>query len=146
MNINCRKYDHHRNNLGFTLVEILVVMAIIAMLAALVGPKLFGKLGQSKTKAAKAQIELLGQGLDQYRLDVGYYPTTAQGLQALIVNPGEQKWDGPYLKKNVLPKDPWDRDYNYSSPGTHGEYDIWSYGRDGAQGGEGEDSDIVSWQ
>jgi general secretion pathway protein G len=146
MNINFRKHRFDRNNLGFTLVELLVVMAIIALLAALVAPKVFPKLGKGKTAATKAQIELLGQALDQYRLDVGHYPTTAQGLQALITNPGEQKWEGPYLTKNVIPKDSWDRAYNYSCPGTHGEYDIWSFGRDGAQGGEGEDQDVMSWQ
>jgi len=144
MNINCCKRNP-LDNRGFTLVELLVVMAILALLAALVGPKLFGKLGQSKTSAAKAQIELFGQALDQYRLDTGHYPTTAQGLQALVVNPGETKWTGPYLKKNTIPNDPWDKPYNYSSPGTHGEYDIWSFGKDGVQGGEGEDQDVTSW-
>ena len=134
------------NNSGFTLVELLVVMAIIALLAALVAPKVFPKLGKGKTAAAKAQIEMLGQALDQYRLDTGHYPTTAQGLQALLTNPGIDKWDGPYLKKNLIPLDPWGRAYSYACPGTHGEYDIWSFGRDGVQGGEGEDQDIVSWQ
>lgn len=131
---------------GFTLVELLVVMAIIALLAALVAPKIFPKLGKGKTSAAKAQIELFGQALDQYRLDTGHYPTTEQGLQALLTNPGEEKWQGPYLKKNIVPKDPWDRPYMYQQPGTHGEYDLYSYGRDGSPGGEGEDQDVVSWE
>ena len=133
-------------NGGFTLVELLVVMAIIALLAALVAPKVFPKLGKGKTAAAKAQVEMLGQALDQYRLDTGHYPTTSQGLQSLNTNPGVDKWDGPYLKKNLIPQDPWGRAYNYACPGTHGEYDIWSFGRDGAQGGEGVDQDVVSWQ
>jgi general secretion pathway protein G len=137
--------NRHDNSRGFTLVELLVVMAIIALLAALVAPKVFPKLGKGKTAAAKAQVEMFGQALDQYRLDTGHYPSTAQGLQALNVNPGEQKWEGPYLKKNTIPNDPWDRPYNYACPGTHGEYDIWSFGRDGAQGGEGEDADVQSW-
>jgi general secretion pathway protein G len=145
MKINYRQYSVHGDRRGFTLVELLVVMAIIALLAALVAPKVFPKLGKGKTAAAKAQVEMFGQALDQYRLDIGHYPTTAQGLQALNVNPGEQKWEGPYLKKNLIPNDSWDRPYNYACPGTHGEYDIWSFGRDGAQGGEGEDQDIVSW-
>jgi general secretion pathway protein G len=130
---------------GFTLVEILVVVAIIAMLAALVGPRLFPKLGKGKQAAAKAQIELLGQALDQLRLDVGRYPSTQEGLNALAQNPGMDKWDGPYLKK-TLPMDPWGKPYHYESPGTHGEYDLLSYGRDGAPGGEGEDKDITSWE
>jgi general secretion pathway protein G len=130
---------------GFTLVELLVVMAIVAMLAALVGPKLFPKLGKGKQSAAKAQIELLGQALDQLRLDAGRYPTTQEGLNALTVNPGMDNWDGPYLKKS-LPNDPWGKPYSYQCPGTHGEYDMLSYGRDGAPGGEGEDKDITSWE
>jgi general secretion pathway protein G len=130
---------------GFTLVEILVVMVIIGLIASLVGPRLFPKLGKGKQSAAKAQIELLGQGLDQFRLDVGRYPTTQEGLNALMVNPGGiDQWEGPYLKKE-LPKDPWERPYLYQCPGTHGEYDLFSYGRDGALGGEGEDKDVVSW-
>jgi general secretion pathway protein G len=137
--------DLRSSKKGFTLVEILVVMVIIGLIASLVGPRLFPKLGKGKQSAAKAQIELLGQGLDQFRLDVGRYPTTQEGLNALMVNPGGiDQWDGPYLKKE-LPKDPWERPYLYQCPGTHGEYDLFSYGRDGALGGEGEDKDVVSW-
>jgi general secretion pathway protein G len=130
---------------GFTLVELLVVMAIVAMLAALVGPKLFPKLGKGKQSAAKAQIELLGQALDQFKLDTGRYPTTQEGLAALTTNPGADNWEGPYLKKS-LPPDPWNKAYNYQSPGTHGDYDLFSYGRDGVQAGEGEDKDVTSWE
>ena len=130
---------------GFTLVELLVVMVIIGLLAALVGPRLFPKLGKGKQAAAKAQIELLGQALDQFRLDVGRYPTTQEGLNALMINPGIERWEGPYLKK-TLPLDPWNRPYIYQSPGTHGEYDIFSYGRDGSPGGDGEDRDVTSWE
>ncbi len=136
---------HRRGRKGFTLIELLVVMAIIALLAALVGPRLFPKLGKGKQSAAKAQIELLGQALDQFRLDVGRYPTTQEGLNALAANPGVEKWEGPYLKKG-LPADPWDRPYQYQSPGTHGEYDLWSLGRDGQPGGDGEDKDVTSWE
>ena len=130
---------------GFTLVEILVVMVIIGLIAALVGPRLFPKLGKGKQSAAKAQIELLGQALDQFRLDTGRYPSTQEGLSSLMVNPGIEKWEGPYLKKE-LPNDPWGKPYNYQYPGTHGEYDLFSYGREGALGGEGEDQDVVSWK
>jgi general secretion pathway protein G len=130
---------------GFTLVELLVVMVIIGLLAALVAPRLFPKLGKGKTSAAKAQIELLGQALDQYRLDTGEYPTTDQGLNALAVNPGVDRWEGPYLKKG-LPVDSWGKPYIYQYPGTHGEYDLYSYGRDGKPGGDGEDKDVTSWE
>jgi general secretion pathway protein G len=130
---------------GFTLVELLVVMVIIALLTALVGPRLFPKLGKGKQSAAAAQIELIGQGLDHFRLDVGRYPTTQEGLNALMLNPGIEKWEGPYLKK-ALPNDPWDKPFHYQSPGSHGEYDMFSYGRDGVPGGEGEDKDLSSWE
>jgi len=141
-----RKHMLLSNRQGFTLVELLVVMAIIALLAALVAPKVFPKLGKGKTAAAQAQIELFGQALDQYRLDTGHYPTTEQGLQSLVTNPGVDKWQGPYLKKNVIPPDPWGKAYNYQNPGSHGEYDLWSYGRDGTPGGEGEDKDVTNWE
>jgi general secretion pathway protein G len=133
------------NRYGFTLIELLVVMVIIGLLAALVAPRLFPKLGKGKQAAAKAQIELLGQALDQYKLDVGSYPSTTEGLNALMTNPGQEKWEGPYLKKNV-PLDPWGNPYNYQSPGTHGEYDLYSLGRDNKSGGEGEDKDVTSWE
>jgi general secretion pathway protein G len=133
------------NTKGFTLIELLVVMVILAMLAALVGPRLFGHVGKASQKTAKTQIEMLGQGLDSYRLDTGRYPNTSEGLEALMTNNGAQGWDGPYLKK-AIPNDPWRNPYQYQSPGTHGEYDLFSYGADGAQGGEGENQDITSWE
>jgi general secretion pathway protein G len=133
-----------KDSFGFTLIELLVVMVIIGLLAALVAPRLFPKLGKGKQAAAKAQIELLGQALDQYRLDIGTYPSTQEGLNALVTNPGVEKWEGPYLKKG-LPMDPWGKPYIYQSPGTHGEYDLYSFGRDGKAGGDGEDKDVNNW-
>jgi general secretion pathway protein G len=130
---------------AFTLLELLVVVAIIGLLAGYVGPKYFGQLGKAETKAARAQIDGLEKALDQYRLDVGRYPSTEQGLNALMVQPsGASKWIGPYLKKGI-PPDPWGRPYNYKSPGEHGDIDLYSYGRDGSQGGTGEDADITNW-
>jgi general secretion pathway protein G len=112
-----------------------------------VGPRLFGRVGQSKQATARAQIELLGAALDQYRLDVGAYPATAVGLQALVQNPNVPSWNGPYLKKNAVPPDPWGKPYQYKCcPGEHGDYDIWSHGADGTPGGEGENADVVSWE
>lgn len=133
------------NNEGFTLVELIVVMVILGMLAALVFPKLLPKVGKGKQSAAKTQIELLGQALDQFRLDTGRYPTTSEGLNALLTDPGIPGWDGSYLKKQV-PNDPWGRPYHYESPGTHGDYDLTSYGADGSPGGEGENKDLNSWE
>jgi general secretion pathway protein G len=131
---------------GFTLIELLVVMIIIGLLAALVGPKMFGKVGKAKQNAAKAQIEMFGQALELFRLDMGRYPTSSEGLAALRENPGGlENWDGPYLAKEI-PRDPWGHDYVYVSPGNHGDYDIMSYGLDGVEGGEKENQDIVSWK
>lgn len=130
---------------GFTLLELLVVMVIIGLLAGYVGPKFFGQIGKSEVKAAKAQIDALQKSLDQYRLDVGRYPSTEQGLAVLVTKPADEpKWAGPYLSKAV-PKDPWGNDYQYRSPGEHGEYDLLSFGKDGRPGGEGEDADLTSW-
>ncbi len=131
---------------GFTLMELLIVMVILGLLAALVGPKLFSKVGKAKIKTAKAQIALLETALDEFRLDVGRYPTTEEGLKALVENPGVKGWDGPYLKKKKVPLDPWGNPYHYKCPGEHGEYDLYSLGRDGKPGGTGEDADITSWE
>lgn len=130
---------------GFTLLELLVVMVIIGLLAGFVAPRYFGQIGKSEVKAARAQLDALGKALDQYRLDVGRYPSTEQGLTALMVKPADEpKWTGPYLRKAV-PGDPWGRPYVYRAPGEHGDFDLLSYGRDGQPGGSGEDADITSW-
>jgi general secretion pathway protein G len=130
---------------GFTLLELLVVMVIIGLLAGYVGPKLFAQIGKSEVKVARAQIEALGKALDQYRLDLGRYPSTDEGLAALNNKPaGDARWSGPYLGKAV-PRDPWGHDYAYRAPGEHGDYDLLSWGRDGRPGGSGEDADLVSW-
>jgi general secretion pathway protein G len=131
---------------GFTLIELLVVLAILAMLAALVVPRVFKNLDKAKVDTAKAQIAALESALGSYRLDVGSFPTTDQGLQALRTRPvGVENWDGPYLPKDV-PLDPWKHPYAYRCPSEHGDYEIISYGADGREGGEGVDKDIESWK
>jgi len=140
-----KKREKRREN-GFTLIEILVVIIIIGLLAALVGPRLFGKVSTAKLSAAKAQIELFGTALDTFRLDAGKYPTTEEGLKALREKPsGVEGWNGPYLPKEI-PLDPWKRPYIYKSPGEHGDYDLISHGLDGVEGGEGENQGVVSWK
>ncbi|MBI3703036.1 MAG: type II secretion system major pseudopilin GspG [Rhizobiales bacterium] len=131
---------------GFTLIEILVVIAIIALIMSLVGPRVLNYLGESKVKAAKIQIQSFGSALDLFNLDTGRYPSTSEGLTALVQSPGTvPSWNGPYLKGGVLPADPWGKAYVYRSPGEHGPYDIMSYGSDGQEGGSGTAADIASW-
>jgi general secretion pathway protein G len=130
---------------GFTLLELLVVLVIIGLLAGYVAPRYFSQVGKSEVKVAQAQINAFGKALDTYRLEVGRYPTTEQGLNALVTRPqNEAKWNGPYLQKAV-PLDPWDKPYQYKSPGEHGEFDLWSFGKDGQPGGTGDAADITSW-
>jgi general secretion pathway protein G len=132
---------------GFTLLELLVVMVIIGLLAGFVAPRYFAQVGKSQVKVAKAQIDALDKALDQFRLDMGRYPTSEEGLNALQTAPGGTEngtWGGPYLKKGV-PNDPWGRPYVYVSPGEHAEFDLSSLGKDGRPGGTGEDADITNW-
>ena len=134
-----------RKSAGFTLLELLVVMVIIGLLAGYVGPRFFSQIGKSEVKAARAQIDALEKALDQFRLDNGRYPTTEEGLKALVERPSTTtKWSGPYLKKAV-PLDPWERPYIYKAPGEHGEYDLSSLGKDGQAGGTEEAADITNW-
>ncbi len=126
---------------GFTLIELLVVLVIITLLATLVGPQLFQKLGSSKVKVAGAQIALLSSALDTFRLDTGHYPSTDQGLQSLIKKPAKEKnWDGPYLAEEV-PLDPWENEYHYKRPGKNGPYALFTLGQDATEGGDHEAKD-----
>ena len=146
MNVVTRKARSSRTRVGgFTLLELLVVIVIIGLLAAYVGPKYFSQLGKSEVTIAKAQIEAFEKSLDTYRLDVGRYPTGEEGLAALMTAPASAgaKWNGPYLKKGV-PPDPWGHPYQYRAPGSKAEYEILSLGKDGQPGGAGEAADISS--
>jgi general secretion pathway protein G len=131
---------------GFTLLELLVVMVIIGLLAGLVGPRYFAQVGKSQVKVARSQIEELEKALDQYRIDMGRFPSTEEGLDALVSSPiNEPDWSGPYLKKAV-PLDPWGHPYVYANPGTHNnDIDLLSFGKDGRPGGSGENADLVNW-
>ncbi len=139
------RLSHLVRQAGFTLLELLVVMVIIGLLTGYVGPKYFAQIGKSEVKVTRSQIDALEKALDQYRLDVGHYPTSEQGLSALINQPAnERRWQGPYLRKAV-PPDPWGNRYQYLQPGQHGEFDLFSLGKDGRPGGEGEAADIGNW-
>lgn len=132
---------------GFTLIELLVVLVILGLLAGLVGPQVLKYLSGAKTDTARLQIDELGGGLDLYHLEVGHYPTTDEGLKALVEAPSSaSNWNGPYLKKKRVPKDPWGHEFHYAFPGEQGPYDLYSLGADNAEGGEGENQDVVSWE
>ena len=144
--MNARSVFARPRMAGFTLLELLVVLVVLGLLAGLVAPKYFSQLGRSEAKVARAQIEGLGKALDLYRLETGHYPSSEQGLQALVNAPsGESRWKGPYLAKAV-PQDPWGRDYIYRSPGENGDYDLMSMGKDDQPGGDGENAEVTSWQ
>lgn len=131
---------------GFTLVELLVVLAILGLLAGLVGPRVLGQLGGAKTKTAAVQVKDLESAVEMYKLDVGRFPSEQEGLQALVNNPGSVAgWNGPYLRRG-LPQDPWGNAYRYRNPGQKGDFDIFTYGADNAPGGSGENADVGNWQ
>ncbi len=131
---------------GMTLIEILVVLVLIGVVMGIVGGNFIQRGEKAKRDAARIEIGQIGQTLDLFKLEVGRYPTSQEGLQALIAQPsGVNNWNGPYWKKSTVPKDPWGNDYLYAFPGQHGAYDIVSYGADGKEGGEGADKDITSW-
>ena len=131
---------------GMTLIEILVVLVLIGIVMGVLGGNFIGKGEKAKGDAAKIEIGQIGQALDLYKLEIGKYPTTQEGLQALVTAPsGTDRWNGPYWKNKAIPKDPWGNEYRYTAPGQHGPFDIVSLGADGREGGEGADKDITSW-
>ena len=142
-----RRCRSRRGQFGFTLVEILVVLVILGLLFGLVAPRAIDYLSRAKTDVAKMQMENFATSLDLFRLDVGRYPIQEEGLRALVTKPREaERWNGPYLKDREVPLDPWDREYIYRTPGSHGgPYDLSSLGADGRDGGEDEDADLTNW-
>ena len=143
--LNCRSTLSRQA--GFSLLELIVVLVILGMLASLVGPKIIKIFLKGKTEIATIQMADLGHALNVFELECGRYPTTDEGLQALVENPGGLRgWDGPYLDQNYVPRDPWDNEYQYRCPGEHGDYDLWSHGGDGAPGGDGVNADVTSWR
>jgi general secretion pathway protein G len=141
-----KEFADRRRPSGYTLVELLVVLAILGLLVALAAPRVIKYLGSAKTDTARIQIEKLGGVLDLYRLEIGRYPTEEEGLESLVERPPQlDAWNGPYLKSRESLTDPWGRPYGYRAPGEHGEYDLYTLGADGKEGGDGEDQDITSW-
>lgn len=141
--LNERVKKPHRRQRGFTLIELLVVLVILGLLGGLVGPQLLRYVGDSKQDTAKQQIKNFDAAMDMYRLEVGRYPSDSEGLEALVRQPADaERWNGPYLKKGELPKDPWGNDYHYRTPGENAEYEIYSLGADNVEGGEGENADV----
>ena len=142
------RFSSARGNRGFSLLELLVVLLLLGAFAGIFAPKIFGQAEKAKQKAAKLEIDQIGQALDLYKLEIGRYPTSQEGLQSLMVAPsGVSNWNGPYLKRNAVPKDPWSNEYKYVSPGDQNRpYDIISLGSDGKEGGDGDAKDINSWQ
>jgi len=129
---------------GFTLLELLAVLVILGLIGAVAAPQVFKWLDKANVDAARIQLSALSSGIDLYRLELGSYPPT---LQALVVRPGNaNRWSGPYLKKTTVPKDPWGNNYQYRQPGEYGPYDLYSYGSDGVEGGEGTDADVNNWE
>ncbi len=142
-----RSLSRRKGSAGFTLMELLVVLAILGLLMGLVGPQLINQLGGAKTKTAGLQIKDLEQALEMYKIDVGRFPATDQGLTALVQKPSNANgWNGPYLKGKEVPLDPWGHEYHYKYPGDHSDVDVFTYGQNGAPGGEGEDTDVGNWQ
>ncbi|MEP7084786.1 MAG: type II secretion system major pseudopilin GspG [Betaproteobacteria bacterium] len=143
-----KKINSARAHRGFSLLELLVVLLLLGAFAGIFAPKIFGQAEKAKQKAAKLEIDQIGQALDLFKLEIGRYPTSQEGLQSLMVAPsGVANWNGPYLKRNAVPKDPWSNEYKYVSPGDQNRpYDIISMGSDGKDGGDGDAKDINSWQ
>ena len=136
---------HAREN-GFTLVELLVVLAILGLLVAIAAPRVMKYLGSARSDTARIQIEKLSGVLDLYRLEIGHYPTEQEGLRALVEKPAQaDNWNGPYLKNRESLIDPWGQPYGYHSPGEHGEFDLYTLGADGKEGGDGADKDVTNW-
>jgi len=143
-----KRINAPRGSRGFSLLELLVVLLLLGAFAGIFAPKIFGQAEKAKQKAAKLEIDQIGQALDLYKLEIGRYPTSQEGLAALMTAPsGTSNWNGPYLKRNAVPKDPWSNEYRYVSPGDQNRpYDIISLGSDGKEGGDGDGKDINSWQ
>ena len=141
-----RRVTPDRQITGFTMIELMVVLLILAMLASIAAPQVLKHLSKAKSQTAQIQIDALSASIDYYKIDTGHAPTQDQGLDALVKAPdNEPKWDGPYIKKQASLVDPWGRPYLYKVPGQHGAYDLYTYGADGKEGGEGEDRDIGNW-